>query len=190
MVTAGLRASILAPARSDPALTTLWTDPAGEDQPAVDPRLPPRDAGRELLRATQRVPELPRLCNAPEVEAGDATLQALPTNANQEIPTDGDLPGGSGVCARCSHHQVPESTEHIRQSHSEHQTRASEDNRRCAARFVNTNYGPLAQWQGGEDGADGMTDGSRGKGLPAGMTAARTARTQPSPLREWERAPA
>jgi len=53
-------------------------DPAGDDQPAVNELLPPRNAGHALTRATQRAPQPPGLRDALAVERCDAKTVYLP----------------------------------------------------------------------------------------------------------------
>ncbi len=50
-------------------------------------RLPPRETGTELRRTTGRPPPLHRQSNALEIDRSDPTLELLPTNADQEMPT-------------------------------------------------------------------------------------------------------
>src|SRR5512143_4110035 len=62
-------------------------EPAAENEPTPNERLPPRKTRTELRRTTARPPPLHRQRNALEIEPGNATLKTLPTNADQEMPT-------------------------------------------------------------------------------------------------------
>ena len=61
--------------------------PTGENEPTPNQRLPPREMRTELRRTTRRAPELHRQGNALEIERSNPTLEPLPTNADQEMPT-------------------------------------------------------------------------------------------------------
>ena len=61
--------------------------PAGENEPPPDERLPPGEARAKLRWPTARNPELQGQRNALIIEPSDATLKTLPTNADQEMPT-------------------------------------------------------------------------------------------------------
>jgi len=63
------------------------TQPTGENEPTPDERLPPRETRTELRRTTCRPPPLHRQRNTLEIERSDPTLETLPTNADQEMPT-------------------------------------------------------------------------------------------------------
>src|SRR3974390_1284689 len=59
--------------------------PTGETQPPPDQRLPPRETRPERRRTPARPPPLHRQRNALEIEPGNATLNPLPTNADQDL---------------------------------------------------------------------------------------------------------
>jgi hypothetical protein len=71
----------------------LAADPAGENEPTPDERLPPRETRAKLRRTTARNPELHGQRNALEIEPSYPTLKTLPTplsgteEAEQEMPT-------------------------------------------------------------------------------------------------------
>ena len=65
----------------------LTADPTGEHEPTPDERLPPRETRTKLGRTTARTPELHGQRNALEIERSNPTLQLLPTNADQHLPT-------------------------------------------------------------------------------------------------------
>ena len=61
--------------------------PAAETQPRENERLPPRETRTELRRTTARPPELHGQRNALEIERSNLTLEPLPTNTDQHLPT-------------------------------------------------------------------------------------------------------
>jgi hypothetical protein len=61
--------------------------PAAEDEPTPNERLPPGETRPELRRTTARPPELHGQRNALEIERCNPTLPPLPTNADQHLPT-------------------------------------------------------------------------------------------------------
>ena len=61
--------------------------PTGENEPTPNQRLPPRETRTKLRRTTRRPPELHGQTDAMEIEPSHATLETLPTNADQEMPT-------------------------------------------------------------------------------------------------------
>ena len=63
------------------------TPPAAENEPTPHERLPPRETRTELRRTTARTPELHRQSNAMEIERSNPTLEPLPTNTDQHLPT-------------------------------------------------------------------------------------------------------
>ena len=75
------------------------TQPTGETQPPPDQRLPPRETGTELRRTTARPPPLHRQRHALEIERSNPTLELLPTNADQDLPT----PSGPTDLKKLSH---------------------------------------------------------------------------------------
>jgi hypothetical protein len=63
-------------------------DPASaETEPPPNELLPPRERRTPLKRTAARMPGLHRLGNAMGIERSDLTLETLPTNADQEMPT-------------------------------------------------------------------------------------------------------
>ena len=66
---------------------TRRTQPTGENEPAPNQRLPPRETRTKLRGTTARTPELHGQRNAMEIERSDPTLKPLPTNADQGLPT-------------------------------------------------------------------------------------------------------
>ena len=77
----------------------LTADPTGENEPTPDERLPPRETRTELRGTTARTPELHGQRNALEIERSNPTLQLLPTNADQHLPT----PSGPTDLKKLSH---------------------------------------------------------------------------------------
>ena len=73
--------------------------PAAETQPPPNQRLPPRERRTKRRRTTARTPELHRQGNAMEIEGSYPTLQLLPTNADQHLPT----PSGPTDLKKLSH---------------------------------------------------------------------------------------
>jgi hypothetical protein len=65
----------------------LTADPTGENEPTPDERLPPRETRTKLRRTAKRTPHLNWICDTPEIQPGDATLEPQPTNADQNLPT-------------------------------------------------------------------------------------------------------
>ena len=61
--------------------------PAAETQPPPDQRLPPRERRTKRRRTAARTPELHRQSNAMEIERSHPTLEPLPTNTDQDLPT-------------------------------------------------------------------------------------------------------
>ena len=78
---------------------TRQTQPTGENEPTPDERLPPGNTGTKLRRTARRPPELHGQRNAMEIERSDPTLEPLPTNADQEMPT----PSGPTALKMLSH---------------------------------------------------------------------------------------
>jgi hypothetical protein len=77
----------------------MLTLPTGENEPTPDERLPPRETRTELRRTTARTPELHGQRNALEIEPSNPTLEPLPTNADQRLPT----PSGPTALKMLSH---------------------------------------------------------------------------------------
>ena len=75
------------------------TLPTGENEPTPNERLPPRETRTELGRTIARTPELHRQSNAMEIERSNPTLQLLPTNTGQHLPT----PSGPTDLKKLSH---------------------------------------------------------------------------------------
>jgi hypothetical protein len=75
------------------------TQPTAETQPPPDQGLPPRERRTKLRRTTARTPPLHRQSNAMEIEASDPTLEPLPTNTDQNLPT----PSGPTDLKKLSH---------------------------------------------------------------------------------------
>src|SRR5512136_2883344 len=73
--------------------------PAAEHEPPPDQRLPPRETRTELRRTTSRPPPLHRQTDTLEIERSDPTLELLPTNADQNLPT----PSGPTDLKKLSH---------------------------------------------------------------------------------------
>jgi len=73
--------------------------PTGENEPPPDQRLPPRKTRTPLRRTAARTPELHRQSNAMEIERSHLTLETLPTNADQDLPT----PSGPTDLKKLSH---------------------------------------------------------------------------------------
>ena len=73
--------------------------PARETQPPPHQRLPPGETRTELRRTTARTPELHRQTNAMEIERSNPTLEPLPTNTDQNLPT----PSGPTDLKKLSH---------------------------------------------------------------------------------------
>jgi hypothetical protein len=67
--------------------TQRLTLPTGENEPTPDERLPPRETRTKLGRTTARTPELHGQTDALEIERSNPTLEPLPTNADQQLPT-------------------------------------------------------------------------------------------------------
>ena len=63
------------------------TLPTAETQPPPNERLPPRERRTPLRRTATRTPELHRQSNAMEIERSNPTLEPLPTNTDQNLPT-------------------------------------------------------------------------------------------------------
>ena len=61
--------------------------PARETQPPPNQRLPPRERRTKRRRTAARTPELHRQSNAMEIERCNPTLEPLPTNTDQNLPT-------------------------------------------------------------------------------------------------------
>ena len=78
---------------------TRRTQPTGENEPTPHERLPPGNTRTELRRTTRRTPELHGQRNALEIERSNPTLETLPTNADQEMPT----PSGPADLKMLSH---------------------------------------------------------------------------------------
>ena len=66
---------------------TARRQPTGKNEPTPNQGLPPRETRTELRRTTGRTPPLHRQRNALEIEPSNPTLETLPTNADQEMPT-------------------------------------------------------------------------------------------------------
>ena len=75
------------------------TRPATDTQPGKDERLPPRERRTKLRRTATRAPAPNWKGNATEIQTRDATLKALPTNADHDLPT----PGGPACMYVLSH---------------------------------------------------------------------------------------
>ena len=75
------------------------TLPATENEPTPHERLPPGETRTELRRTTARTPPLHRQTNALEIERSNPTLEPLPTNADQDLPT----PSGPTDLKKLSH---------------------------------------------------------------------------------------
>jgi hypothetical protein len=73
--------------------------PAAETQPPPNQWLPPRETGTPLGRTTARTPELHGQRHALEIERSHPTLELLPTNADQDLPT----PSGPTDLKKLSH---------------------------------------------------------------------------------------
>ena len=73
--------------------------PTRQNEPTPDERLPPRERRTKRRRTAARTPELHRQSNAMEIERSDPTLQLLPTNADQHLPT----PSGPTDLKKLSH---------------------------------------------------------------------------------------
>ena len=77
----------------------MLTLPTAETQPPPNQRLPPRERRTKLRRTTARAPPLHRQSNALEIERSNPTLEPLPTDADQEMPT----PSGPTALKMLSH---------------------------------------------------------------------------------------
>ena len=73
--------------------------PTRQNEPPPDQRLPPRETRTPLRRTTARTPELHRQSNAMKIERSHPTLELLPTNADQDLPT----PSGPTDLKKLSH---------------------------------------------------------------------------------------
>ena len=65
----------------------LTNQPTCAREPAPDERLPPRKTRTKLHRTAKRTPDLNWICDTPMIERQHPTLEPLPTNADQELPT-------------------------------------------------------------------------------------------------------
>ena len=65
----------------------LTNQPTCAREPTPDERLPPRKTRTKLLRTAKRTPDLNWICDTPMIERQHPTLEPLPTNADQELPT-------------------------------------------------------------------------------------------------------
>jgi len=79
------------------AWTQRWV--TCENEIRMHQRLPPGEVRQALRQPTCHVVELNRGCDAPVVEVRNAVLEAVPMNADQEIPA----PGGPTECEWRSH---------------------------------------------------------------------------------------
>jgi len=73
--------------------------PTRQNEPPPDQRLPPRERRTKRRRTTARTPELHRQSNAMEIERSHPTLEPLPTNTDQNLPT----PSGPTDLKKLSH---------------------------------------------------------------------------------------
>ena len=73
--------------------------PTAEHEPPPDQRLPPRETRTELRRTAARAPPLHGQTDALEIERSHPTLELLPTNADQDLPT----PSGPTDLKKLSH---------------------------------------------------------------------------------------
>jgi hypothetical protein len=71
-------------------------EPAAENEPTPDERLPRRETRTELTRTTARTPRLHRQSNALETERSNPTLEPLPTPLSGTEEADQGLPTPSG----------------------------------------------------------------------------------------------
>ncbi len=124
---------------------TRDTQPTGENEPTPNERLPPRKTGTELRRTTARNPELHGQRNALKVARRHPTLETLPTNADQEMPT----PSGPTALKMLSHTFFFEraSTEWL--GRGQHWTRRRTRDARLPEGVVSTDFVfSGAEWQG------------------------------------------
>ena len=78
---------------------TTGRQSTGKNEPTPNERLPPRETRTKLRGPTARNPELHGQRDALMIKPSNATLKALPTNADQELPT----PGGPTELKKLSH---------------------------------------------------------------------------------------
>ncbi len=77
----------------------LLAQPPAENEPPPNQRLPPRETRTKLGRTTSRPPPLHGQTDTLEIERSNPTLELLPRNADQDLPT----PSGPTDLKKLSH---------------------------------------------------------------------------------------